>query len=225
MPVTAMLQIAAVVCLLFVAAAGSPIAAGQPVLIDFEHFPGPDGIIGTSDDIPAPPCPGPSLTPCFNLSNEFSSMGLTFTSGTLFQGNLFPGSAPTNHFLSSTTTDASFSGLVTGVSIRSYSAWTATLYALDENSNVIVSNTTAGVGTLSVSSSRPIRRFVVLPAGCQIGGNNCQPILNLDDLVLTAAATPGPTAVPTVEGWGLLVFAALLATAGAYAASRLGGAR
>ena len=224
MSVTTMRQIAAVACFVSLAAAEPTIAAGQSVLIDFEHFPGPDGIIGTADDIPAPPCSGPSPAICFNLSNEFSSMGLTFTSGTLFQGgNLFPGSAPTNHFLSSSITDASFSGLVTGVSIRSYSGWTATLYALDENSNVIVSSTTAGVGTLSVSSSRPIRRFVVLPAGCQIGSNNCSQILNLDDLVLTA--TPGTASVPVVEGWGLLIFAVMLAATGTYAASRLGGGR
>ena len=222
MPVTAMRQIAAVVCLVLFAAVGPAIAAGQSVLIDFEQFPGPDGIIGTADDIPAPPCPGPSPGLCFNLSNEFSSMGLTFTSGSLFQGNLFPGATATNHYLSSPTTDVSVSSLVTGVSITSFSVWTATLYALDENSNVIASNTlinpNAGssffLGTLSVSSSRPIRRFVVLPAGCQIGAGQCNQILNLDNLNLLGSAA-GPGSIPTISGWGMLVLVVSLGTAGA----------
>jgi hypothetical protein len=224
MPVTAMRQTVAVVCLTLFAAALPTIAAGQSVLIDFEQFPGPDGIIGTADDIPAPPCSGPSPALCFNLSNEFSSMGLTFTSGTLFQASLFPGTALTNHFLSSPITDGMFSRPVTGVSITSYSFWTATLYALDENNNVIASDTltnpNAGssffLGTLSVSLSRPIRRFVVLPAGCQIGASQCNPILNLDNLILIEPAV-GPQGIPTISGWGMLALVVLLGTAGALA--------
>lgn len=174
-------------------------AADGPVFIDFERFPGPDGIIGTPDDIPAPSnCAPPPIGICGTLSNEFSSMGITFTSGTLFQGSFFPGSLPTNHFISSAPPDATLSKCVTGISITSYSVWTATLYALDENNNVIASDTlinpNAGsaffLGTLNVSANRPIRRFTVLPAGCQIGVWPCNPILNLDDLVLIA---PGPT--------------------------------
>jgi hypothetical protein len=231
MPVAAMRQIAAGVCLVLFAAAGPTIAAGQSVPIDFEQFPGPDGIIGTSDDIPAPPCGGPSPALCFNLSNEFSSMGITFSSGSLFQGSFFPGTTPTNHFLSSSITDASFSRLVTGVSITSYSVWTATLYALDENNNVIASNTltnpNAGssffLGALSVSSSRPIRRFVVLPAGCQIGAGQCNPILNLDNLNLLGPPAGTPS-VPTISGWGTLVLVVSLGTAGALLIGRRPGA-
>jgi hypothetical protein len=212
---------------MFVLAAIVPaMAAEGPVFIDFERFPGPDGIIGTADDIPAPSnC---HLGVCSLLSNEFSSMGITFTRGTLFEGNFFPGSLPTNHFISSTPPDATLSRLVTGISITSYSIWTATLYALDENNNVIASDTltnpNAGsaflLGTLNVSADRPIRRFTVLPAGCQIGVSMCDPILNLDNLVLIAPATPGAPGIPTGTGWGLLILAALLAATGAYAAHR-----
>ena len=46
------------------------------------------------------------------------------------------------------------------------------------------------------------------------------PILNLDNLILIAPATPGPPGIPTVTGWALLVLAALLAATGAYAARR-----
>ena len=160
-------------------------------------------------------------------------MGITFTSGTLFEGSFFPDSLPTNHYISSTPPDATLSRLVTGISITSYSFWTATLYALDESNNVIASDTltnpNAGsapfLGTLNVSADRPIRRFTVLPAGCQIGVSPCDQILNLDDLVLIAPATPGAPGIPTVTGWGLLLLAALLAAIGTYAADRFVGAR
>jgi hypothetical protein len=224
MSMPAMLRVAAVACTLFAVIAPA-MATDGPVLIDFERFPGPDGIIGTADDIPAPTCPGGF---CGLLSSEFSGTGVTFTGGTLFEGGFFPGSLSTNHFISASPPDAIVSRLVTGISIRSYSFWTATLYALDENNNVIAANTltnpNAGsaflLGTLSVSADRPIRRFTVLPAGCQIGGGNCPQILNLDDLVLMAPATPAPVGIPAFEGWGRLVLAALLAAIGAYLAYR-----
>jgi len=200
-----------------------------PVLIDFEQFPGPDGVIGTTDDIPAPPCPsGICLIPL----NQFASMGVTFTRGTLFQGSFFPGTASTNHFISSTPPDATFTRLVTGITITSYSFWTATLYALDANGNIIATNTltnpNAGslllLGTLSVSTSQPIARFTVLPAGCQVGGSRCDPILNLDNLTLTAPTPPPPpndsNAIPAVGDWALLGLIGLLALFAAQALSR-----
>ncbi len=221
MSVPAMRRVAAVAYMLLFTAVAPAMAADGSVLIDFEAFPGPDGIIGTADDVPAPShCPSGVCGP---LSNEFSSMGITFTRGTLFEGSLFPSPAPTNHYISSTPPDANLYRLVTGISITSYSFWTATLYALDENNNVIASDTltnpNAGssflLGTLSVSANRPIRRFTVLPAGCQIGASPCDPILNLDNLILIAPATPGPPGVPTVSGWGMLVLVVLLGTVGA----------
>lgn len=120
---------------------------------------------------------------------------------------------------------------MTVISITSYSIWTATLYALDEDNNVIASNTltnpNAGVsffrGTLSVSSSRPIHRFTVLPAGCQIGGSRCDEILNLDNLDLIAPPpTPGvqvsdARGVPTLGAWSIKGLLILLGALGAVA--------
>jgi len=229
MTISAMRRLAAVANMFLFAAIAPATAAEGPVLIDFEQFPGPDGIIGTADDIPAPSnC---SFGLCGPLSNEFSSMGVTFTRGTLFEGSFFPNSLPTNHYISSTPPDATLSRLVTSISITSYSFWTATLYALDENDNVIVSDTltnpNAGLapllGTLNVSADRPIRRFTVLPAGCQIGDSMCNPILNLDNLVLIAPAAPGAPGIPTVTGWALFILAALLAATGVYAVNRQRG--
>jgi hypothetical protein len=194
-------------------------AAAQSVSLDFEHFPGPDGILGTADDVPSPTCPGPIIGICDGPGNGYSSMGITFTSGLLGQGEFFPGSPPTNHFITSSPPDATFSRLVTGISITSYSFWTATLYALDENDNVIASDTltnpNAGssflLGTLSVSTSRPIRRFTVLAGDCQIGGG-CDQIVNLDNLVLTSS--PVVVGVPTLSEWGFGGLLVLLVASG-----------
>lgn len=203
------------------------LARGQEVTIDFERFPGPDGIIGTADDT-FPTCDAHGV--CESLGSQFASIGVTFTSGLLFQGALFPGSSSANHYVSSSPLDATFLVPVTGVSITSYSFWTATLYALDEANNVITSSTltnpAAGssffLGTLSVSSSQPIRRFTVLPAGCQIGGGSCDQILNLDNLVLTFPSTNPPAAggIPTLTGWGMIVFLTLLGVGGAFLIGR-----
>ena len=61
---------------LFLAAAcglaSLPACAGQ-ITIDFEHTPGPDGILGTADDVPMP---NTFLQP---LRDQFASLGLTFT--------------------------------------------------------------------------------------------------------------------------------------------------
>ena len=219
---------------------GAPIvratATGASVTIDFERFPGPDGILGTVDDtLPACNTPGcTNLCPCESLNSQFAGIGLTFASGLLLQGDLFPGSSSSNHFVSSSPPDATFSIPVTGISITSYSFWTATLYALDDANNVIASNTltnpNAGsaffLGTLSVSTSTPIRRFTVLAAGCQIGGGMCNQILNLDNLALTSPSTTPPAEVPTVTGWGMLVLVVLLGAAGVILIGRgpVGGA-
>jgi hypothetical protein len=204
----------------------------RTVTIDFERFPGPDGILGTVDDtFPACNTPGcTNLCPCESLNSQFAGIGLTFTSGLLLQGDLFPGSSSSNHFVSSSPPDATFSIPVTGISITSYSFWTATLYALDDANNVIASNTltnpNAGsaffLGTLSVSTSTPIRRFTVLAAGCQIGAGMCNQILNLDNLVLTFPSTNPPAAagIPTLTGWGMLAFLTLLGVGGAFLIGR-----
>jgi hypothetical protein len=183
--------------LLLVASVARATATDTSVTIDFERFPGSDGILGTADDT-FPACDTNGI--CELLGSQFAGLGINFTSGLLLQSGLFPGSSSSNHYVSSSPPDATFSIPVTGISITSYSVWTATLYALDEANNVIASNTltnpNAGssffLGTLSVSTSSPIRRFTVLAGNCQIG-ERCDQILNLDDLVLTA--TPSVTGV------------------------------
>ena len=209
----------AVASLTFAAVVTAARGTDPSVFIDFERFPGADGILGSTDDIAAPSC-----QICGRLSNEFSSMGVTFSGGTLAQGNLFPVSATNNHYITSTPLDAALSRIVTGISITSYSFWTTTLYALDENNNVIASDTltnpNAGssffLGTLSVSTDRPIRRFTVLAAGCEIG-KQCDKIVNLDDLSLIApntTAASAPPGIPAMSGWGLIGLFILLGTSG-----------
>jgi hypothetical protein len=187
--------------------------------IDFEHLPGPDGILGTADDVPTPNCPGSICGP--PLTNEFSSIGITFSGGTLFQGGLFPGSSPNNHYISSTPLDVTLSVPVFGISIISYSYWTAVLTAFDELNNVIgtavLTNPNEGVtpllGTLSVSTNLPIHRFTAV---AQSGPDH---ILNLDNLTLNTA---NPVTVPTLTEWGMIVSTVLLGIASIYHLRRQG---
>ena len=203
--------------LLFASALPRP-AGAQSVLVDFETFPGPDGVFGTPDDVPAPPCPGGI---CGGLSNQFSSFGMTFSSGTLGTLPLFPGAPVTNHYITSSPPDATFTRLVGGISITSYSVWTATLYALDADGAILATDTLVHpspgsgffLGTLSVTTTEPIARFTVLAGSCSIGAP-CDQILNLDDLILTEPAPPGIVEVPTLSQWSLAGLAALLAAAG-----------
>src|SRR5438552_8015469 len=130
-------RVAVVVCLLS-ASIGRAAATDPSVTIDFERFPGPGGILGTTDDT-VPTCDMTGI--CENLGSQFASIGITFTSGLLERGALFPATTSSNHFVSASPPDAIFSRPVTGISITSYSVWTATLYALDGANNVIASNT------------------------------------------------------------------------------------
>ena len=181
-------------------------ATNAEITIDFEYFPGVDGILGTADDVPTPNCPGGI---CFPLSNELSSLGLTFSSGTLFQGNWFPGSSANNHYISSSPLNVTLSVPVFGISIESYSFWTSVLTAFDTLDNVIatvvLTNPDEGVnlslGTLSLSTNQAIRRFTVV---AQSGPNH---ILNLDNLILNTA---NPVAVSTIPEWGMIILIGLL---------------
>lgn len=160
--------------------AAMPASATQ-ITIDFEHAPGPDGVLGTSDDTPMPD------TYMQPLRDQFSSLGLTFTQGTLFEAGFYDGNA-FNHFISSTVPVAVLSKPMTGISIESYSFWDATLTAYDINGQAIasdrLSNPDAGSaflrGTLSVTSAEPIYSFAVT-------ADDSSYILNLDNLVLTSA--------------------------------------
>ncbi|HEV8608841.1 MAG TPA: hypothetical protein VGS98_02060 [Thermoanaerobaculia bacterium] len=205
LPVTVVRKAALVACLMLLGApAARATATDTSVTIDFERFPGPDGMLGTGDDT-FPACDTNGI--CELLVSQFAGMGITFTSGLLLQSGLFPASSSSNHYVSSSPPDATFSIPVTGISITSYSFWTATLYALDEADNVIASNTLTNpnpgssffLGTLSVSTSISIRRFTVLSAGCQIG-ERCDQILNLDDLVLTLSPSVTGVAIDIKPG-------------------------
>jgi hypothetical protein len=162
------------------------------ITITFEQLPGPDEAYGTPDDEPAPSCgPGP-LSFCSFPISHYSSQEATFSSGTPFQGAFFPNSDPTNHYISSSPLIVAFSEPVHGISVTSYSFWTAVLWAFDASNNVIASdvltNPTPGgealLGTLRVFSRRPIASFKVLADTCDPSAHTCDQILNVDDLKL-----------------------------------------
>lgn len=156
-------------------------ASAAVVNIDFEHTPGPDGVLGTADD---EPMPGAFLQP---LSSQFSSLGLKFTQGSLLQASFYNGD-PSNHFISSTNPIAKLSKPASGISIDSFSFWDATLTVYDIGGMAIASqrldNPSAGVdflrGNLALTSTQSIYGFSVMP-------DNPDHILNLDNLVLTMA--------------------------------------
>jgi hypothetical protein len=174
---------------------GAAPAFATPVLVDFESFPGPDGVLGTADDLPS--YPG-SIIP---LSNEFSAIGLNFDRGTLFKDAFYDGD-PENHFLSSSNPIGRFSVPVFGISIESFSHWTARLNAFDIDGLLIDSVALVHQidgpfferGTLSLKTGQQIYSFTV-------EADTPDHILNLDNLVLDVAA---PAAVP--EPSQLLMF-------------------
>jgi sugar lactone lactonase YvrE len=159
------------------------------IVINFETSPGPDGLLGTADDIPAPsPC-----SACRPLSAlGYGAVGVTFTSGTLFDGSLFPNHGPNNHFSSSSVPDATLSTPVYGIRLSSYSVWNLTLYAFDSSGAILATNTftnpsggTFALSQLQVySNGLPIARFTARPEGCAPSAGSCDNILNIDDIVL-----------------------------------------
>lgn len=180
-------------------------ALAAPVSISFETFPGPDGVLGTADDVPSY---GSSIIP---LRDEYASIGLTFNAGTLFKDSFFDGN-PGNHFLSSTNPVAVLSVPVFGISIDSYSYWNATLSAFNNNGQLINSftliNPNSGSqflrGTLALTTSERIYGFSILP-------DDPRRILNLDNLVLNV----DPSAVAVPEPSQMLLFPLALGLLGA----------
>ena len=51
-------------------ASALPAWGEDTVFIDFETFPGADGVLGTADDVLSPPCPDNF---CFPLTNEYAA--------------------------------------------------------------------------------------------------------------------------------------------------------
>lgn len=170
------------------AGAHATAAAGE-ILIDFEHLPGADGILGTADDVPTENI---ELQP---LGDKFAAAGVVFTQGTLHQRSFFDGD-PANHFISSASPIGYFTRAVTGIAMDSYSIWDAILTAYDRDGNVLASHTLVNPlagsaflrGVLSVTTDELIYGFSILPV-------NPNHILNLDNLRLTTvdtAAVPEP---------------------------------
>ena len=174
-------------------------AFANTIYIDFESLPGPDGILGTADDIATP---NQFLN---DLANLYSSVGVNFSQGSLLQADFFDGN-PLNHFISSTSPIGSFSVPVFGISIKSKSYWNAILTGYDEYGNVlaqdILLNPNAGIsplaGDLSISSSQRFYSFSILPEVSRY-------ILNLDNLTLNTSPIPEPTTLALI-GIGFFIF-------------------
>lgn len=190
------------VSLLFSVAAISAPAVAAPLDITFESLPGADGVLGTGDDIPM-------HASVSALGNEFASVGLTFSQGTLFQADFFDGN-PDNHFISSTNPVGYFSVPVFGITISSKSFWDATLTAYDAADNIIGSFTAfnphagweAMSSTLTLATSDAIHHFTVADS------SNPDHILNLDNLVLDVRPAEVPEPAPlALFGIGLLALA------------------
>jgi hypothetical protein len=170
-------------------------ACGTSVTIDFESYPGPDGKLGTDDDVVPPTgAAGGSGGPVASLSDQWASVGVVFSRGSLFYASHgFTGSGFGNYYLSSQPVEGSFLIPVYGIAITSYSKWNAKLTAYDGNGRVLgVSNLwhpapgSSGPwhrGTLRLCTSEPIAKFSVVEQS-----GNASLILNLDGLVLTTSA-------------------------------------
>jgi len=192
-----------------------------PVLIDFETSPGPDGVLGTSDDI-ATPAPCVACLPLAALG--YDAVGVHFTSGALFADGLFPNHGAGNHYSSSSVPDATLSIPVYGISLSSYSVWSLTLYGFDAAGTLLASSTfNNGTGNfalaeLGISSAIPFARFTVRPEGCPPSAPSCNLIVNVDDMVFDTQPPPvAPSrnaAIPLLDGWMLALLAGLIALSG-----------
>ena len=135
MKVTGSSHLLSVVAGVMLLAITSQPAQAASITLTFEVFPGPDGILGSLDDVAAP------NEFVSGLDTQFTSLGLTFTQGSLLQSDFgpFDGHGPLNHYMSSANPIGMFSIPVFGICIQSYSVWDATLTAFDAN-NLLASN-------------------------------------------------------------------------------------
>ena len=170
----------------FLALVATPLFAAPATLIDFESFPGPDGVLGTVDDEPAQIPPELGGGP-LRIEDPFADLGIHITTS-LFQGAWFPNRPATNHYISFTEFEITFDQPVHLVGIDSFSFWTVEMRAFDATGNEIDAATAlhpnpssaAFEATIVVSSETPIARVTIDPADGGPGGE----ILNLDDLVV-----------------------------------------
>lgn len=160
------------------------------VVIDFETYPGPDGQLGTADDV-VPPSDWEN-SPVAAMADQWAAVGVVFSRGSLFYSSEgFLGSGFDNYYVSSEPLEGSFSAPVYGIAITSYSKWNAKLTAFDGNDRILAAANSwhpqpSGPwhrGTLSVCASEPIARFSVIEES-----DNADRILNLDRLVLTTSS-------------------------------------
>jgi hypothetical protein len=180
-------------CSLFLSACGLAAmpAFASPIVIDFEHVPGPDGVLGTADDVPTSSV---FLQP---LGQQYAALGLSFTQGTLLQAGFYDGN-PSNHFISSTYPIALLSKPVTAIGIDSYSSWDVNLVAYDKNGQTIASALLANPnpgssslrGHVSLTSAQDIYGFAIY-------ADVPNHILNLDNLELTFADPVGTVPEPS----------------------------
>ena len=182
-----MLRFLAIV-IFFIAALGKCAdAAPYQVRIDFESFPGPDGLLGTADDVSAPDT---FFTP---LTTQYSSLGLNFELGALFQFD-----RGGNHLLYGTWPIATFSLPVHELYIDNRSFWDVFLTGYDIDGNVVATDAsvreTSGLKTqLSIKSELPIYRFSLASDGDR------NKIISFDNLSyfvdLRAAEVPEPPSI------------------------------
>ncbi|MFZ6815224.1 PEP-CTERM sorting domain-containing protein [Undibacterium sp. Rencai35W] len=157
------------------------------ITLTFETLPGPDGILGTADDLPT------STDFITSLSNQYSSVGINFSQGSLLRAGFYDGN-PNNHFISSTNPIGTFSVPVFGLSIESNSFWDAVMTVYNADGKVIAAQTlvnpNAGIsffsGLLSLSTAEPIFGFSILPT-------QANHILNLDNLSINVSDVPEPS--------------------------------
>jgi hypothetical protein len=178
-----MTQFFAIFIFVLAAISGSANATPYQVSIDFEYFPGPDGLLGTADDIKTPDT---FFTP---LTSQYASLGLNFEIGALFQFD-----RGGNHLLYGTWPIGTFSVPVHELNINNGSFWNVFLTGYDIDGNVIatdasVRETNSLKTRLSITSELPIYRFSLASDGDR------SKIIGFDNLSYSV----DPTEVPEPE--------------------------
>jgi hypothetical protein len=157
----------------------SPSYAQTQVLIDFESTPGPDGVLGTADDVPLT---APSLfsSQTTQLTTEFASTGVTFTMPTTNDANEVllaqSFSPPGTH--SPVNLLAAGSGLVLGgtfqvpvfevsalVGITGNGASGADILEIFDSNDFSLGTAQGSDITVTISSVVPIARFEIRDSG------------------------------------------------------------
>jgi hypothetical protein len=167
----------------------------KTIEIDFESTPGPDGKLGTADDVATPACPlicGGAVP-----LDAFAVTGVTLTAMPLFYDPGFY--APFDAHYVSGGMAGTFSVPVYEVALDAYSSWSIQLDAFDDADNLIAGTTRVhpnpGSGpqfsTVRVTSQAPIESFAAFAVDPD-GPGGSGPIANLDHLRFARAASSCP---------------------------------